>query len=527
MGRGLRCPPDPWWVGPSQVLRARWCGAQADGELAPVDATFGVEGDQGSGGVSGRDVDGVHQAAGVLEDVFSALAPGDPNVASCAWSATGQTRHPLASIPAPQSLDTPIGRPPLGPLGPPRALIFLSAAAARPPTTYAPCSRSSRASRPTAGRSSSLRRGTARGPFYLSPRLREYVLADCNVSIFCRSALALSHLVVRILRPATQTALAPRRYRGKENLVAEKRRMVGLGTLVVSCLLGTVASCSRNGEDASMDLAHASAQGTPPEITSQPVFSPDSLPRPASDYFVAQLRFEFEDEDEDFVRLSIEETDPLGRVRSWDMVPPQHGLHHAGGAVSVPVYFGPDHAIGEYAYSFVLLDFEGNASGATVRVSLEDPVGATPPLAISAVPSTPVEPGDTITILGNGFEDGAHEPTVVIGGRSARVVGVSADTLTVEVPSDLRSGEITIETSGGLVSGGLQVVPAPEFASFEGFSLGTSRLSRFRVTGHGFEPSQATWSVNGIVGGAPEVGWIGDQGQYGCGSLRSRLLDQT
>lgn len=132
-------------------------------------------------------------------------------------------------------------------------------------------------------------------------------------------------------------------------------------------------------------------------------------------------------------------------------------------------------------------------------------------------------PGDQVTFVGIGFGGGVTN--VSFNGAAATIVSVTPSKVVATVPQAATTGLVTITTPTGSVStatpftiAGLRITPATASVKFgESFQF-TSEVLPSTLD------QTVEWSVDGVVGGNANVGFISNTGLYTAPSTRFPAL---
>lgn len=108
----------------------------------------------------------------------------------------------------------------------------------------------------------------------------------------------------------------------------------------------------------------------------------------------------------------------------------------------------------------VLIDAAGEP-GATLTLQL-----STPPVVVTQVEPTEIEPGSRVVVTGQNFSSDETQDAVYIGGKPARILSAGSTSITAQVPADVAPGRTAVQVAvdgipsrplGAIVSS----VPAP------------------------------------------------------------------
>jgi YD repeat-containing protein len=135
-------------------------------------------------------------------------------------------------------------------------------------------------------------------------------------------------------------------------------------------------------------------------------------------------------------------------------------------------------------------------------------------VAITYVSPTAGLPGDVVDIFGVGFIDTAAGNQVAFNGTPAQVTSATTTRLTVTVPAGATTGLISVSNQfGSAASPSPFVIPTMTIAPTAA-TVALGRQRQFAITLSGLADRRATWSVNGIVGGALAFGTITPDGLF-------------
>lgn len=264
------------------------------------------------------------------------------------------------------------------------------------------------------------------------------------------------------------------------------------------------------------------AQGPAPELRDVAVDHTKFPLPPQTDTYLAHITLNYVDDEGDIVALTVTTTLPDGtqQTQRFDAVSAL-GIVGQSGSATYQVDFHATNQLGTYTYTLQLIDSKGNTSKEqlitiTLYDSNEQP-SEDAPLAITKISPQRGQPGDLITVTGQGFD--AKDPGangVNIGGIPATVIKATATQLTVRLPADAIGGSVIVANRNGVTTARdpFTVIPMLTIVSTGQNRLAPHQQLQVSAKVSGILNPEIIWSVNQVAGGTAATGTIDANGLY-------------
>lgn len=247
--------------------------------------------------------------------------------------------------------------------------------------------------------------------------------------------------------------------------------------------------------------------------------TPGSLRRPRGprDSLGVVGRFSYTDPDGDLERLRLRVTDPQGAGKGAEFSAAALGMNGGTGVFEGPLFsLHAGDPLGAYAVELVLIDAAGHLSGTASGIFTLQTSGGEEPLAITGSSPTSGLPGAMVVLHGSGFAglDPAVDQ-VTLGGVPLEVAEATAGELSVLLPANASSGRFRVERRTAVACS------PDEFLVPERIQLTPSRAqipvrNTLQLTASVVASGEyhLVWSVDGLPGGNPDVGFVSPDGLY-------------